>query len=184
MGGAECERQLVLAAQAGDDRAFDRLIRRYRQPMLYVAGANGSQDQAEDVVQDAALTAYRVIRQLEDPDRFGPWLMAIVRNRARRVAVAGKKVEAIPLHLLDQEPSRRFEALLHTSSLQHNILHEAVKRLPEDLQQCVVLVYLDGWKVGQVAAFLELPVTTVKWRLHAGRAALKRWLGPSFEMQP
>lgn len=184
MGGAECERQLVTAAQAGDDRAFDRLIRRYRQPMLFVAGANGSREQAEDVVQDAALTAYRAVQQLEDPARFGPWLMAIVRNRARRVAVAGKKVESVPLHLLDQEASRRFEALLLPSPLQHNVLHEAVKRLPEDLRQCVVLVYLDGWTVGQVAALLELPVTTVKWRLHAGRAALKRWLGPTFEMQP
>ena len=75
---------LVARFRAGDDDAFEEIHRRYRRPLLAFARRmlNGAGHDADDVVQDAFVRAFRGLRVAGRPMALRPWLYAIVRNRA------------------------------------------------------------------------------------------------------
>ena len=174
MGECRDLKGLVLAARAGDGSAFATLAARFRATALLIArGAGGDPDLAEDAVQDAFVTAFRALKGLDDPDRFGPWFATIVRNRARRLAKEGSRRRGFPLDALDREPSS-------TPPLP-SPAEEAVRALPDGIRESMVLYYFEEWSVGEIAALLERPVSTVKWQLHAGRSLLRRRLTPPQE---
>ena len=81
--GAREEARCVAAACGGDQDAFDRLVERHQRRAVAVAyRLLGNVHDASDVAQDAFLRAYQSLTKLEDPRRFGPWLMRIVTNLA------------------------------------------------------------------------------------------------------
>ena len=180
MGESREMRGSILAAQAGDEAAFAVLVVRFRATALIVARQTcGDSDLAEDAVQDAFVTAFRALTNLDDPDRFGPWFATIVRNRARRLAKEGSRRRGLPLHALDREFLARNP--LPTPPLP-TPAEEAVRALPDGIRESMVLHYFEEWSAGEIAALLERPITTVKWQLHAGRALLRRRLAPSQEI--
>lgn len=85
--------ELVRRTLAGDRDAFARLYDRYARLVRAVAADAGA-GQAEDVVQDAFLRAYRAPGALRDADRFGPWPIGIARPVVRE---AGRRAAALPL---------------------------------------------------------------------------------------
>lgn len=177
------ERQLVLRTLLGDMAAFDALVRRYRSAVIAVAEqVLGTRCRAEDVAQDAFLLAFKALPTLHDPTRFGPWLCAITRRRAYRVAAQEGHVEAT-------EPSRLDRLILTHSDMltpdpaaeflrqeEFAVVEEMLSELSRDYQMVLRLRYWEEWPVARIADFLSLPVTTVKWRLHSGREALRRRL--------
>ena len=178
MGACETNdiERLVLAARAGETDAFEALAARFRPTAFLVArSVLGDREAAQDAVQDAFLTAFRALEGLEEPTRFGPWFAAIVRNRAKRLAREGYRVHTRPLSTLDRE------ILASAPSLAGSIPEpgeEATHALPDGIRESMLLYYFDGWSVGDIAALLDRPVTTVKWQLHAGRALLRKRLSP------
>ncbi len=84
--------QLVLRVRAGDDRAFEAIVARYREPLLGFAAklAGGSHADAEDIVQDAVIRALPALRASDRPMVLKPWLYMIVRNRAYDLHRAGR----------------------------------------------------------------------------------------------
>jgi RNA polymerase sigma-70 factor (ECF subfamily) len=194
------DEQLVLAALVGDLAAFDELVRRFRGAVTLVAAQtlgtrNGA---AEDVAQDAFLIAFKALPQLGEPAKFAGWLYAITRHRALRVGAKNNRADTI-------EPSEVDRALLAGSrelafaaskqaenpadTLARNDDHEqlacALTALAPDYRTVLFLFYYEDWPVARIADFLSLPVTTVKWRLHNGRALLRRHLTTtSFEEKP
>jgi len=172
----DCEREeitgLVREAQAGNARAFGSLVLRFRPAMLVVASqVCPSYEVADDAVQDAFLTAHRALASLHEPARFGPWLATIVRNRVRRLASDSFRVRTLPLHVLDEQLLRQ------TPSLTASLPDMAIEGLPDGVRETMQLYYIQEWGVGDIAAMLDRPVTTVKWQLHAGRALLRKQLG-------
>jgi len=169
------EATLVAAAIAGDLGAFDALVRRYRPAAILVASQIlDTREQAEDAAQDALLAAYAALPKLADPARFGAWLGTIVRHRARRLA-AGENRRMVPIDRV---------VLSYTPALAERLGEQddrrkvrcALKQLPREVLPVVELYYFDHWPVRQIAGFLGLPETTVKWRLHAGRKQLRALL--------
>jgi RNA polymerase sigma-70 factor (ECF subfamily) len=180
--------ELVVRALLGDLEAFDELVRRYRGAVTAVARqALDSEQAAEDVAQEALLLAFKALPQLEEPERFGPWLCAITRHRARRVATQEARSEPrLPTDLdeLILESSRELTAHPHDDLLkaaERDQIHHALGRLPKDHRTVLWLYYFEDWPVARIGEFLSLPVTTVKWRLHQGRAEMRRRLGPGME---
>ena len=171
----EDERMRVKAAIAGDLQAFDALAASYRPACVAEARAIlGRQDAAEDVAQDALLTAYRNLPSLREPDRFAAWLGRIVRHRAFR-AKSGQR-EDVPLTdaiILRHAPSvsKHME-----ESERARCVWAAVEALEPETRVVAVLYYGRDWPVAKIAAFLELTGTTVKWRLHTARTRLSRFL--------
>jgi RNA polymerase sigma factor (sigma-70 family) len=167
--------QLVMEAQAGDVDAFTELVRRYQAMAFGYAYANlGDFHAAEDATQGAFLAAWRNISNLHHRERFGGWLRAIVRFecthalRKRHVPqvsidVAGDiaSVSPGPAELLEaQEARARILAAIHA--------------LPQPERDVTVLFYIEDHSQRDVAAFLNLPVTTVNNRLRSARKHLKQ----------
>lgn len=171
------EEALVLAAKTGDLKAFDMLALKYRSACVTLARQFLPREAAEDCAQDALISAFRALANLDDPARFKPWLGAIVRHRAYRIGKDRRNAETLPVHELDRIVLR--DAPSVTISLPDPADHEvreAVEGLPAGMQEAVRLYYFESWSVGEIAAFTARPVTTVKWQLHAGRELLRRKL--------
>jgi RNA polymerase sigma-70 factor (ECF subfamily) len=172
---------LVVAALIGDLAAFDEIVRRFRGAVTQVAlqqlgGADRAR--AEDVAQETFLLAFKALPQLGDPTRFAPWLHAIARNRARRVGDQDRR--AAPTEptemdrlLIASSPSLSQTAADEAASGLADRLIEALGALAPEYRTPLRLFYFDEWPVARIAGFLSLPVTTVKWRLHQGRALLR-----------
>jgi RNA polymerase sigma-70 factor (ECF subfamily) len=172
------ESTLVDLARIGSPDAFDELVARYRQAAVSQARQIvRHREMAEDVAQDALITAYKALPQLEDSSRFGAWVGAIVRHQASRTSSA-REEQAVQL---DDLLLQKMPALKTPSSLISSVECE-ISRLEPDLRVVAELYYLEEWSVRQIGEFLGLPNTTVKWRLHESRRFLRPRLAESLEI--
>lgn len=172
-GDTRDDAALVRRAIAGDDRAFETLVRRYARPAHSVAlGIMKEPADAEDVVQDAFVKA---LERLEDcdPDKFGAWFLRVVRNRAhslrRYLGVRdAAPLDAVPTASPDPGPQRDSER----SQLRRDLL-TAMDELTEVQRQVLLLHDLQGWKHREIGDMLELPEGTVRAHLFHARHALR-----------
>jgi RNA polymerase sigma-70 factor (ECF subfamily) len=157
----------VVAAQRGDQAAFEALALRFRATALLIARQTGAdRETAEDAVQDAFVVAHRSLSALGEPVAFGPWFATIVRNRARKLLKQRPTTLPLDEHAwLSHGPASPCGAAI------------AITSLPAGIREAMSLYYLQEWSAGEIAALLERPLTTVKWQLHAGRTLLRKRLG-------
>jgi len=165
---------LTKAAQSGDVVALALLLERHRAGMRAVAlSILGPGPDADDVMQDAALTALRGIARVRDPDRVGAWLRMIVRNRCRdtlRTAHQGPSIEALaPLPSADAGP----EELLERHAMR-DWVWEAIEELSPTLRVPLVLRHFTEGVTSyeRIAQVCGVPVGTVRSRLSQARAKL------------
>jgi len=166
----------ILADRAsdGDLRAFEVLVRRHGPLMrVYATRVLGSNDETDDVVQESFITAWQHLSTLEDPSAVKSWLMRIVsrksidRLRARRLHVNIDETDA------PAPESRAPHALAETLS-QTEALARVIAALPEDQRRCWSLRELAEYSYGDIAAELNLPVSTVRGLLARARKTLLR----------
>ncbi len=110
---------------------------------------------------------------LRDGERFEAWLTRILVNECRNIQRRWKR---------RGEPLDEARAAALTQPSPNPALYDALMTLPERLRLPVVLHYLEGYPLKEIAAILSIPQTTVKSRLHQGRAALKRALSTEVEL--
>lgn len=180
------DEELVLMALVGHLEAFDELARRFRGAVVLVAEQALGQRQAlvsaEDLAQEAILLAFKALPQLTDPKKFAPWLCAITRRRAWRIAHRERRQETMELSKLDQlllTESPTLGGAPEQECLRREekaALYAGLAALPEEHRLALSLYYFEEWNVARIADFLSLPSTTVKWRLHQGRKLLCRQL--------
>ena len=173
------ETQLVIKAQKGDRTAFADLARRYR-TAAYVAAYARLRDhsEAEDVAQEALLTAYETITSLRQPCKFGAWLCTIAARKASRRGTRRKKrLEGLQAIAEEQATGSEYDIW---DALEAGELSRAVRGLVAELSQlhreAIELYYFQGYTVAEIAKFLDVPVGTVKRRLHDARERLKNVL--------
>src|SRR3981189_2201834 len=102
---------LVRRVQTGDTGAYADLVARYRDRLgRYALHMLGNREDAEEVLQDAFVRAYRSLGRCNDPERFGAWLYGILVNRCRttgaRAARRGRRFLAVPARLAPAAVSR------------------------------------------------------------------------------
>ncbi|GAX49945.1 RNA polymerase sigma factor [Streptomyces olivochromogenes] len=174
------DEELTRRAQAGETGALGLLLARHQAPMRAVAmSLLGYGPDAEDVVQDAALTALRRIGDVRDPAAVGAWLRAIVRNAARmrlRVTRETPGLDGLDqLHPCDHEPSHP-ERVVEQHAMR-DWIWDAVEELPEQLRLVLMLRHFSGiTSYQEIAAACEIPVGTVRSRLNQARAKLAQVL--------
>lgn len=165
----------------GNANAFEPLVRRYQNAAFAVAmGFLRDRTDAEDVVQDAFVAAYCKLSQLKDPSIFGSWLHRIVVNRCKEWI---RRKKASRLVRVDSDSDRVHEeypvaAQNHQDYIESLELWDEVERLPEHYRQVVTLYYYTGFSLKEIAAFLDIPESTVKGRLYQSRIRLKNALSP------
>jgi RNA polymerase sigma-70 factor, ECF subfamily len=181
------DRYLVAAALAGKPDAYDELVRRYRGAVILLAMRSlGSREAAQDVAQEAFIIGFQQLPQLKDPRRFGPWIRTIAHNRAKRLGklesrslpVEDGRMDLVRADNLDPT-CNPVEAVLKKE--RDTAIRGLVASLPPGTQMALQLYYAEQWSVTQIAEFLSLTKTTVKWRLHAGRKQLARALAEAID---
>jgi RNA polymerase sigma-70 factor (ECF subfamily) len=165
---------LVIGAILGNLEAFEQLVVRYRPAVVRLARTIVGADHAEDVAQDSLLLAFKALPSIEEPRKFAAWLSAITRHRALRfgkseTAQSSKRVA------LDEALLENVEALARPLIDKHEdeSMIEALDSLPADYAMPLRLHFLDDMPLKRIAAFMGVPLSTVKWRIHHGKKLLR-----------
>lgn len=173
---------------ARDLEVFERLMSRYERPMYRVAfRLTGNHDDAQDLIQEAVLEAFRNFDRFEPGTRFDRWLYRIMTNRHIDRVRRQARVNVLSLdQAQDGESGReggwevpdegRDPADLLVEGLLGERIQQALNALPEDYRQTVILADLEELSYQEVARILRCPVGTVRSRLHRGRNLLREQL--------
>jgi RNA polymerase sigma factor (sigma-70 family) len=163
--------ELVERCRRRDADAFGALVTRHQQLVFGVALAR-CQDRAlaEDVAQEAFVAAWRDLDRLRDGSRIGSWVAGIARNlAANAVRTAARRERAIA------EPSPDVptpeDAALERED--RELLHRALAEIPETHRETLVLFYLQGQSIAEIASALEINEDLVKQRLSRARRAVR-----------
>jgi len=175
------EELLVDYRQSGNRRAFEELVHRYERELYgYLRNYLGDAATAEDVFQQTFLQVYLKCDQFEPERKFRPWLYAVATNQAidyqrhhgrHRMTSLDRRIKG-----WDDSENGSFAEIFdcpqrgpaeESQSLeQADEVRRAVDSLPEQTKQVVLLVYFRGMKYREAALALNVPLGTVKSRLH------------------
>ena len=165
---------LVVAAILGNLEAFEQLVVRYRPAVVRLARTIVGADHAEDVAQDAMLLAFKALPSIDEPRKFAAWLSAITRHRALRFSKSetAQMTKRVPL---DEALLEKIEALAKplAEKERDESLIAALESLPADYAMPLRLRFLDEMPLKRIAAFMGVPLSTVKWRIHHGKKLLR-----------
>ena len=176
--GVESDESLVARFRAGDEGAFETLVRRYEASLRKLAfGYLRDRMLAEDVAQESLLLAYQRIGTLGHAEAFRSWLFRIATNRAhdflRRVArkaeIGGEEGEE---RIGELEEPVDAAARMVTRDLGRR-LAGAVAELPEKYRRPLLLKEIEGMTYAEIAELLGWPMGTVQIRIHRARIRLR-----------
>lgn len=165
---------LIERARRGDLDAFETLIGGRIDPLFRTAWAIvGNEADARDAAQEACVSAWRHLPRLRDVAAFDAWLGRILINSCRMLLRRRRRIReiAIPADFDAAGTAGAPEAYDEVDAVAR-----AFDRLDIDARSLLVLHHLKHEPLARIAASLGIPVGTVKWRLHAARAALQRAL--------
>nr|HID13551.1 RNA polymerase sigma factor [Anaerolineae bacterium] len=168
---------LVARLQEGDVEALGELYERYKLQVYRTALAITHDEQtAEDILQETFLRIYIYADSIDEARPLGPWLYRVTVNLAyswvRRARLWLSSIEGFLEHLLIpmyQQPERLAE-----EAERQRILQCAIDSLPLNQRVVVVLYYLEGLSLKEIAYVMDIPEGTVKSRLHYARERLRK----------
>jgi RNA polymerase sigma-70 factor (ECF subfamily) len=181
--------EIVQRVSAGDNNAFTLLMRRYNQSLYRTARSILRDDvEAEDVLQNAYLLAYRGIKKFRGDAKLSTWLTRIVVNEAvARLRKTTRRAEVIQLDC-DMEPGNRPIAANMSDIASEppegtamrgearRLLEAKIDTLPEVFRTVFVLRALEEMTVEEVAVALDIPEATVRTRYFRARGFLREAL--------
>lgn len=174
MAAAATDSEIIERVLEGDVEAFGILVERYQHEFAaYAKYMMGSADEAADVVQESLVRAYRSLRRCRERANFKGWLFRIVSNQCkthvtRRRRQAEMFSETAEEPVAPDDPDREAQA----EELRRQV-HEALQELPTEQREPLVLRYVEGWSVSEIAQFVGASVSAVKMRLLRARSALR-----------
>jgi RNA polymerase sigma-70 factor (ECF subfamily) len=175
--GTDHETDLVARAQAGDRAAFEQLVRLHADRLYAVVlRVLGDRHEAEEVVQETFLRAWRSLSRFELRSQFFTWLYRIGVNEARRSQERRRtRPQSAPLanaelQVPDEREAPQARAEAHEL---RGALEAAILGLPLDYRMPLVLRDVEGLSTAQAAAVMELGEAAFKSRLHRARLAVR-----------
>lgn len=164
---------LVVAARAGDRRAFGDLVKRWQRRLLAHAWRlTGDSDAALDAVQASWLEIARGLNRLKDERAFPAWAYRIVTRRCTR-DTAGRIRRRELAHAVEAEP---FASVAQPDvDVRHDALrlHRAIRTLPPPQRAAIALYHFEDLSIPEIAVALDVPAGTVKTRLMHARRHLR-----------
>jgi RNA polymerase sigma-70 factor, ECF subfamily len=168
------EREQYRAAIHGDREAFEMIIRTYSRPLFAIAyGILQNREEAEDVVQDALVKAWKTRWRVRDPEKFPGWLATIARHRAHDIF---RKRRTVPLSEQLIEPIEPAPA--DTSGLDQR-LHSALATLPELHRAALTLRYFEEMDYRTIENILGLTNGALRGILGRALASMRKQLRPA-----
>lgn len=178
--------RLAKLARKGDQRAFAEIVSNYKDKLFHLAfRMTGNRQEAEDVVQDTFLRVFKNLDRYDENQKFSTWIYRIATNlcidrlRKRRQVFSldaeSSDHEGLDGYAMLPSDDRTPESELLLSETQR-LLHQAMDTLPVKYKSVMVLRYIQDLSLQEISDVLDLPVTTVKTRVHRGREFLRKKL--------
>lgn len=181
--------QVVQRYLAGDERAFDELVRRYQGRLLrFVNRMIGDLERSEDLVQEAFVRVFQHVHRFDQSKKFSTWVYAIARNLARsELRKRQNRREVLcqtfaedddPTEWADPHPGP--DELDRKRRLRETV-EDAVARLPERYRTIFVLREMEGRSYEEIAEIADCPVGTVKSTLNRARQHFAQVVAPMID---
>ncbi len=185
--------QDVNLARAGDDTAFRRLVERHSRAVFQLAfRMTGSEPDAEDVVQDTFLKAYRELKRFEARSSFGTWLHRIavncsydlLRKRPRQQAepLDAEGDDGAPVITLEADALSRPDRMAFSGEVQRRV-EAAMNELSPAERTAFVLRHLEGRSIDEIGSLLGLQVSATKHSIFRAVQKMRRALIPLMDSQ-
>lgn len=188
-GGSKMEtiiKNRIRQIKNGDQSAFAEIVEFYKDKVFQISYRMlGNRHEAEDIAQEAFIRAYVNIHSYDMNKKFSTWLYRIATNlsidRIRKkkpdyyldAEIAGS--DGLTMYSQVAADAALPEDELETMELQEQIQAEILK-LPEKYRSVIVLKYIEEFSLKEIGEILDLPIGTVKTRIHRGREALRNQL--------
>ncbi|TLS34922.1 RNA polymerase sigma factor SigW [Pseudalkalibacillus caeni] len=179
-------KRIIKQVKKGDHNAFGEIVELYKDKVYHISYRMlGNKQEAEDVAQEAFIRAFTNIDRFEINRKFSTWLyriatnLAIDRLRKKRpdyyldAEIAGTEGLTMYSQLAANEelPDEKVVSIETQQGIQQEILN-----LPPKYRSAIILKYIQELSLKEISEILELPVATVKTRIHRGREALRKRL--------
>jgi RNA polymerase sigma-70 factor, ECF subfamily len=174
------DREMYRAAIRGDHEAFEMIIRASSRPLFAIAyGVLQNRAEAEDVVQDAFIKAWKSRWRVREPEKFPAWLATIARHRARDLARRRRTDPLIdPLEEVADAASANQDEIARESAL-HSRVHCALAALPETHRIAVTLRYFDALDYATIERTLGLTNGALRGILGRALQTMRKRLQPA-----
>ncbi len=189
-GQDRSDEQLLSDYRHGDKGSFAALVARYQRELYhFLVRFLGNRASAEDVFQEAFLQVHQSAEQFDPQRRFRPWLFTIAANKARDLIRSQARRPTSPLSAAispGEDQSGEFIDLMQSAAAVpsepmereelQQLVHDTVTSMPEHLREILLLSYFHQFPYKQISEILDIPLGTVKSRLHAAVAHFAdRW---------
>jgi RNA polymerase sigma-70 factor (ECF subfamily) len=171
------DNELAIAAQKGDDLAFQELMRRHVRPIWVFSRQYAKSDEdTEDIVQDTFFKAWKYLKRFEAGKAFRPWIYAIARNTALDHLKKRRSSSFSELH--NEETDTAFEDTLEDTELLpsevfeqtelSNELAKSMETLHPEYRAVLMMHYHEGMTFNEISEIVGKPMNTVKsWHRRA-----------------
>lgn len=183
LNSGDSDQLLVRLAQDGSSAAFDALVLRYRRQLVrQVLPLVRDNSEAEDIVQDALVSAFSSLRNFRGDSSFFTWLYRIAINSAKYSRMRSMRRLPLISDIADESDQERLfneqemdletpESILESQQLLR-LLSEAIDELPADYRDALLFRELEGLSYEEIAERMHCPVGTVRSRVHRARDAI------------
>jgi RNA polymerase sigma-70 factor (ECF subfamily) len=189
----ECDQMLVERVRSGDKQAFDLLVAKYqRRLMRLLSRIVHDPAEAEDVVQETFIKAYRALRHFRGDSAFYTWLYRIGINTAKNfLATQGRRAPAYTDSDSEQGGARHDGEHLRDINTPESVLaskqiaqtvNAAMDALPLDLRTAIALREIEGMSYEEISAAMACPIGTVRSRIFRAREVIAEKLRPLLDM--
>ena len=175
--------EAIEKALKGNQQGFEYLYQSTYKNKLYLAVKYmGNLDSAQDVLQDAYIKAFSKLDTLLEPEKFPVWLGQIVVNTAKNTLI--KKTPLLFSEITTDDYENNYNdfdivdnltnpAIQYSVKETQELVHELIDTLSSDQKMCILMYYIEGLSVNEIATTLECSENTVKSRLNYGRKHIK-----------
>jgi RNA polymerase sigma-70 factor, ECF subfamily len=190
LGNSRSDEELVQAYRGGEREAFALLVDRYERELFhFLIRFMGDRAAAEDIFQETFLQIHQSVGLFDPERRFRPWLFTIAANKARDMMRSQARKPANPLQASispkDEDSGEFIDLMKSTADMPgepmerqelQQAVHRTVMEMPENLREILLLSYFHQFPYKQISDILDVPLGTVKSRLHAAVAHFaERW---------
>lgn len=181
------EQRGVALADTQTTKLFYSLVWPQRAAVLRLAQIlTGNMTEAEDLAQETLIKAFKAIGGLREGSDVKAWLMTILRNtRIDRLRAGALSAGNVSLEQVELDPPGDLAVMQQWQNPQEVLdgfsdqqVIEALQQLPDAIRWTLLLADVEGWDHKDAAALLDVPVGTIKSRVHRGRAMLREALLP------
>ncbi|MFD2673403.1 RNA polymerase sigma factor SigW [Marinicrinis sediminis] len=181
------ETRLAKLARDGDRHAFAEIVDLYKDKIYHLSYRMlGNAQEAEDVVQETFIRVYKNIKRYDPTHKFSTWIYRIGTNlcidRLRKRKFTAYSLDADQSDgegmdgysvLAAKDPLPEDQLTLSETQQQ---IREAISKMPEKYRSVIILRYLEDMSLQEISEVLDMPVTTIKTRVHRGREYLRKRL--------